>query len=40
MVTNKPDPAKSIVADYFANIGTTVSLPDKQNVVSADCLNV
>lgn len=39
MITNKPDPAKAAVADYFTNIGTPVTLPDKQNIVSADYLN-
>ena len=39
MITNKPDPAKSVVADYFANIGSPVTLPDRQNIVSADNLN-
>ena len=39
MITNRPDPAKTSVVDYFTNIGTPVSLPDKQNIVSADYLN-
>lgn len=39
MITNKPDPAKDTVADYFTNIGTPITLPDKQNIVSADYLN-
>lgn len=39
MITNKPDPAKDMVVDYFANIGTPVTLPDKQNIVSADNLH-
>ena len=38
MITNKPDPAQSAANDYFANIGTPVILPDKQNIVSADNL--
>lgn len=38
VITNKPDPAKSVVGDYFSTIGTPVVLPDKQNVVSADNL--
>lgn len=40
MVTNKHDPAKVQVADYFANIGTPIVLPDRQNIVSADNLQV
>lgn len=38
VITGKPDPAKSVVGDYFSTIGTPVVLPDKQNVVSADNL--
>ena len=40
MITSKHDPATLPVVDYFANIGTPVTLPDKQNIVSADNLQV